>query len=121
MKRMNWTGLLDMKVVVLACVLAGVSAAKISPFVPREIVRHDVDIARVNYEKEKRDLAQALKSEKAKQIEKNSLISAQEEATTEKPEDESDVVPIVVGSVMGGIIVVVLVGYFFVRARRAKE
>merc|ERR1719234_2167350 len=101
--------------VVLACLLAGVSAANISPFVPREIVKHDVDIARVNYVKEKRDQAQALKSEKSKQIEKNAFISAKEEATTEKPKDESDVVPIVVGSVMGGIIVVVLVGYFIVR------
>merc|ERR550519_658762 len=111
-----------MKVVLLLfCVLAGVSAAKISPFVPREIVKHDVDIARVNYVKEKRDQAQAWKSEKAKQIEKNAFISDQEEATAEKPKDESDVVPIVVGSVMGGIIVVVLVGYFIVRARRAKE
>ena len=36
-------------------------------------------------------------------------------------DEKSDVIPIVVGSVMGGIIVVVLVSYFIVRARRAKE
>merc|ERR1711970_780756 len=96
-------------VVALACILAAVSAAKFSPFVPREIVKHDVDIARVNYHKEK-----------SAQIEEK-LVLGQE--TTEKPDpdDTNTVIPIVVGSLLGGMIVVVLVSYFIVRARRAKE
>merc|ERR1711872_955818 len=109
------TRLVKMKLVLLACVLAGISAAKISPFVPREIVKHDVDIARAQYVKEKRDLARALKAEKVGKLGAKPLIVAQEESTTKQPGDpdeKSDVVPIVVGSVMGGIIVVVLVGYF---------
>merc|ERR1712055_13056 len=107
-------------VVALACVLAGVSAAKFSPFVPREILKHDVDIARVNYHKEKRDQAQAFKSEKVAQIEEKLVYG---EETTEKPDpdDTNTVIPIVVGSLSGGMIVVVLVSYFIVRARRAKE
>merc|ERR550519_2707375 len=110
-----------MKVVLLLfCVLAGVSAAKISPFVPREIVKHDVDIARVNYVKEKRDQAQALKSEQVAQIEEKLVLGGE---TTEKPDpdDTNTVIPIVVGSLLGGMIVVVLVSYSIVRARRAKE
>merc|ERR1712058_74909 len=104
------TRLVKMKFVLLACILAGISPAKISPFLPREIVKHDVDIARAQHVKEKRDLAQALKAEKVGKLEEKPLIAAQEESTTTTttgdPDEKSDVVPIVVGSVMGGIIVV---------------
>ena len=77
-----------MKVIVLVCIFAGALAANISPFVPKEIVKHEVDIARVQYAKEKRDQAQALKLEKAENMKQKPFISAQEEATTEKPKGE---------------------------------
>ena len=124
-----------MKVIVLACLLAGLSAAKISPFIPREIVKHDVDVARVLYAKEKRDQAQPLKLEKTVQFEEKLTLG--EETTTKPDEGESyfvcietlfsssdetnTVIPVVVGSLLGGLIVVVVVSYFIVRARRARE
>ena len=73
-----------MKVIVLACLLAGLSAAKISHFIPREIVKHDVDVARVLYAKEKRDQAQPLKLEKTVQFEEKLTL---EEETTTKPDE----------------------------------
>merc|ERR1712013_531146 len=111
---------LKMKVIVLACLLAGLSAAKISPFIPREIVKHDVDVARVLYAKEKRDQAQPLKLEKTVQFEEK--LTLEEETTTKPDEDDTNtVIPVVVGSLLGGLIVVVVVSYFIVRARRARE
>eukprot|EP00091_Calanus_sinicus_P013638 TRINITY_DN3024_c0_g1_i1.p1 TRINITY_DN3024_c0_g1~~TRINITY_DN3024_c0_g1_i1.p1 ORF type:complete len:127 (+),score=55.48 TRINITY_DN3024_c0_g1_i1:45-383(+) len=112
-----------MKLVFLVCFLVGCSVAKISPFIPGDITKHHVDVARAEYVKGKMVAAQAVKAE---QIEAKALENIAEEmsqATDEPnvPEEKSDVVPIVVGSVMGGIIVVVLVSYFIVRARRAKE
>merc|ERR1712142_871296 len=116
-------GLIDkMNIVLLACILVSISAAKISPFVPEETAKHNIDIVRDQYAKEKRDEAQALEIEKAVKLEEQPLNFVQEDETTERPKDDTNtVVPIVVGSILGGLIVVVLVSYFIVRARRAKE
>eukprot|EP00092_Neocalanus_flemingeri_P036131 GFUD01039336.1.p1 GENE.GFUD01039336.1~~GFUD01039336.1.p1 ORF type:complete len:106 (+),score=38.71 GFUD01039336.1:119-436(+) len=105
-----------MKLIFLACILVVCTAAKISPFVPRDIARHDVDVAKINFMKEKKIQAEAMEASK-------NIPEEMSEATEEPPvkDEKDDVVPIVVGSVLAGLIVVVLVSYFIVRARRAKE
>merc|ERR1712002_684471 len=106
------------------CLLVTCSATKISPFVPRDTVKYQVEIARVNYLKEKQEQAIERVITEGK-IEAHTVKSDEEETTTENKEDptnsSSDVVPIIVGSVLAGLIMVVLVSYFIVRARRNKE
>merc|ERR1711872_581246 len=95
-------------------------AAKVVPFVPKELTRADVDIAKLELKKLKMVETEALKmAEKEKQFVKTLV-----EATTEEPlipDDNNNVVPIVVGSILVGLILVVLVSYFIVRMRRTKN
>merc|ERR1711981_1216797 len=107
---------LMMRLLLLACLLCVCSAAKISPFVPQDLTRQDLDIARTNYHR-----VLAGRDKKENLVKEEVFVSDEEETTPRPPDERSDVVPIVVGSVMGGIIVVVLVKYFIVRSRRAKE
>ena len=74
-----------MNIVLFACILVGISAAKISPFVPQEIAKHNIDIVRDQYAKEKRDEAQALEIEKAVNLEEHPFNFVQEDETTERP------------------------------------
>ena len=52
-----------MKIVFLACFLVGCSVAKISPFIPGDIAKHHVDVAKAEYVKAKMIAAEALKAE----------------------------------------------------------
>merc|ERR1711915_599517 len=105
---------------VLFVVLSIGLAAKVVPFVPKELTRADVDIAKAELKKLKMAETEALKmAEKEKQFVKTLV-----EATTEEPlvpDDNNNVVPIVVGSILVGLILVVLVSYFIVRMRRTKN
>merc|ERR1711936_645369 len=90
----------------LLCLLVTCYATKISPFVPRDTVKYQVEVARVNYLKEKQE--QAIETVITEEnIEANTVKSDEEETTTEKQGDptdsSSDVVPIVVGSVLAGL------------------
>merc|ERR1711915_771845 len=111
-----------MRLLIVSCLLAISFAVKLKPFVPQELDRAHLDIARAQFQKQK-ELGTT--GEKVKTSDIN-LEEAEwkvlREATTQKtPEERSDTVPIVVGSVMAGLIVVVLVGYFVVRARKANN
>merc|ERR1711915_694250 len=111
-----------MRLLIVSYLLAISFAVKLQPFVPQELDRAHLDIAKVQFQKQK-ELGST--GEKVKPSDIN-LEEAEwkvlKEATTQKtPEERSDTVPIVVGSVMAGLIVVVLVGYFVVRARKANN
>merc|ERR1711915_247577 len=97
---------------VLFVVLSIGLAAKVVPFVPKELTRADVDIAKAE-----------LKKLKMAETEKQ-FVKTLVEATTKEPlvpDDNNNVVPIVVGSILVGLILVVLVSYFIVRMRRTKN
>merc|ERR1711915_177072 len=111
-----------MRLLIVSCLLAISFAVKLKPFVPQELDRAHLDIARAQFQKQK-ELGTTGEKVKTSNI---NLEEAEwkvlKEATTQKtPEERSDTVPIVVGSVMAGLIVVVLVGYFVVRARKANK
>jgi len=90
----------------LLLVAATCSALKISPFVPKEITKREVDIAKTEH---KYKLA-------AGQLDTGRVKD--ETSTSGPPPDNSDdTVPIVVGCVLAGLIAVVMVSYFVLRAR----
>merc|ERR1739842_94815 len=105
---------LIMRLLLLACLLCFCSAAKISPFVPQDLTRQDLDIARTNYH---RALAGRDKGQGGRVREGE----GGGEGGEAEPDETNTAIPIVVGSVLGGLIVVVLVSYFIVRARRTTE
>ena len=78
-----------MKIVFLACFLVVSSVAKISPFIPGDISKHHVDVARAEYVKGKMIAAQALKDE---QIEAKALENIAEEMSqaTDEPNIPGD-------------------------------
>merc|ERR1711915_816177 len=111
-----------MRLLIVSCLLTISFAVKLKPFVPQELDRAHLDIARVQFQKQK-ELGST--GEKVKpngnNIEEVEWKLLKEATTQKTPEERSDTVPIVVGSVMAGLIVVVLVGYFVVRARKANN
>ena len=81
-----------MKLIFLACFLVGFSAAKISPFVPGEIAKHEVDAARINFMKEKKVEAEAMKAEQEEaKVGKN--IAEEMSEVTDEPEVPGDWIP----------------------------
>ena len=75
-----------MKLVILACFLVGCSLAKIAPvFVPGDIAKHAVDVARDIFVKEKRAEAQALKAEQNKGKGMEIIAEGLSQATEEPP------------------------------------
>merc|ERR1711915_52561 len=111
-----------MRLLIVSCLLTITFAVKIKPFLPQELDRAHLDIARVQFQKQK-ELGSTGEKVKPNDIKIEEVEwKVLKEATTQKtPEERSDTVPIVVGSVMAGLIVVVLVGYFVVRARKANK
>merc|ERR1712215_391921 len=111
-----------MRLLIVSCLLAISFAVKLKPFVPQELDRAHLDIAKVQFQKQK-ELEPTGEKVKPNDINIEELEwKVLKEATTQKtPEERSDTVPIVVGSVMAGLIVVVLIGYFVVRARKANN
>merc|ERR1712198_195403 len=111
-----------MRLLIVSCLLAISFAVKLKPFVPQELDKAHLDIARVQFQKQK-ELGSTGEKVKPNGIDlEKAEWKLQKEATTQKtPEERSDTVPIVVGSVMAGLIVVVLVGYFVVRARKENS
>ena len=81
--------LVKMKLMFLACFLVGCSVAKISPFIPRDISKHHVDVARADYVKGKMITAEALKAE---QTEAKALENIAEEMSqvTDEPNVPGD-------------------------------
>merc|ERR1711915_394135 len=111
-----------MRLLIVSCLLTISFAVKLKPFVPQELDRAHLDIAKVQFQKQKelRSTGEKVKTSDINLEEAEWKVL--KEATTQKtPEERSDTVPIVVGSVMAGLIVVVLVGYFVVRARKANN
>jgi len=93
---------------------------KVSPFIPKENTKQDIDIAKVQYLK--------VKSQQRAVVEKQSsdleeVLDLDLENTTEKNHDDdtSDTIPIVVGCVLAAMIVVVMLSYFVLRARANKK
>merc|ERR1711892_1623639 len=75
---------------------------RIPSFVPEELSRHQVNEAKINYAR-------------------NGNIFRSTQDPEKPPEDPSDTVPIVVGCVLAGLIIVVFVSYFVVRSRRTTN
>merc|ERR1711915_1070924 len=111
-----------MRLLIVSCLLTISFAVKLKPFVPQELDRAHLDIAKVQFKKQK-ELGTTGEKVKTSNInlEEAEWKVMKEETTQKTPEERSDTVPIVVGSVMAGLIVVVLVGYFAVRARKANN
>merc|ERR1711915_412929 len=111
-----------MRLLIVSYLLAISFAVKLQPFVPQELDRAHLDIARVQFQNQK-ELGSTGEKVKPNDINIEEVEwKVLKEATTQKtPEERRDTVPIVVGSVMAGLIVVVLVGYFVVRARKANN
>ena len=82
-------GLVKMKIVFLACFLVCCSVAKISPFIPGDIAKHHVDVAKAEYVKAKMIAAEALKAE---QIEVKALENIAEKMSqvTDEPNVPGD-------------------------------
>ena len=104
-----------MKCLTLALVLVTCSSLKISPFVPREITKREVDIARTQFQLHRRDHS-------ASELGiADSDITPTYPPTTKFPGDTDDTVPIVVGCMLAGLIGVVMVSYFVLRARANRK
>ena len=58
-----------MKLVFLFCFVAYCSGAKVSPFVPEDIIKHHVDTARVNFFREKNAEKEAMSAEQVESVE----------------------------------------------------
>jgi len=84
------------------------SSLKISPFVPKEISKRELDIARTEY-----------KYKVAIRRDQLDTGAVKDETTPPgpPPDNSDDTVPIVVGCVLAGLIAVVMVSYFVLRAR----
>jgi len=92
-------------------------STKISPFVPRDSSRQHLDIAKINYMKERL-------SRQDGNIHSQHQQSFEE---TTKPGDgandvePNDTVAIAVGCVLAGLIVLVMISYFVIRRRANRK
>merc|ERR1712215_266435 len=110
---------MGMKQVLLLLLVQTITTLKISPFIPRDIVKHQVDIARVNYIKEK--LVLGVTQHAGEVIEEGSGVNPDTttaDVTTADATAEPEAEPsyskgavIAVGSVGGGLVAVVVVSY----------
>merc|ERR1712150_277096 len=87
------------------------SSLKISPFVPEEISALELDLAKTEYQKYKVAAVQ--------RGDQPDTGAVRDETTSPgpPPDNSDDTVPIVVGCVLAGLIAVVMVSYFVLRAR----
>merc|ERR1711981_206808 len=101
-----------MRFLVISLFFVTCSCLKISPFVPKEITKRELDIAKTEYRVQKRDLSA--------QSPPNPDRAENDQTTTNPdgaPKDDSDdTVPIVVGCLLAGLIAVVMISYFVLRA-----
>merc|ERR1712183_603507 len=95
--------------VLLLLLVQTISTLKISPFIPRDMVKHQVDIARVNYIQEKLVLGVAQHAgevtEEGSGVDPDTADATTADVTTTEPEAEpsySKGAVIAVGSVGGG-------------------
>merc|ERR1711936_448139 len=113
--------IVTMKQVLLLLLVQTITTLKISPFIPRDMVKHQEDIARVNYIKEK--LVLGVTQHAGEVTEEGSGVdpdTTTADATAE-PEAEpscSKGAVIAVGSVGGGLVAVVLVSYIIARLKQ---
>merc|ERR1712236_193038 len=114
--------IVTMKQVLLLLLVQTISTLKISPFIPRDMVKHQVDIARVNYIQEK--LVLGVTQRAGEVTEEGSGVdpdTTTADATIAEPEAEpsySKGAVIAVGSVGGGLVAVVVVSYIIARLKQ---
>jgi len=103
-----------------SAICAAAASANISPFVPPEPSKMEADVARVEFLKTKF----ARMSQRQQQQPQPEVKLREMETTTDNsniPGDTSDTVPIVVGSVLAAMILLVMVSYFVIRRRAIKK
>jgi len=86
------------------------SSLKISPFVPKELTKRELDLAKTEYKYK-------VAAEQRHQLEDIGGVKVDTSTSGPPPDESDDTVPIVVGCVLAGLIVVVMVSYFVLRAR----
>jgi len=104
-----------MKFFLLALLCVTCSCLKISPFVPEEMTRQELEIAKTHLKLEKREIS-------AEEL--GRVDSDQSQSTTTEQvytDDTDDTVPIVVGCLLAALIAVVMVSYFVIRARANRK
>ena len=119
-----------MNYLVLALFFVSCSSLKISPFVPEEMTRQELDIAKTQLKIQKREIPAGDFGQDSDQSQSTTEPVLEGVVYTEVmlvvkvcrvSDDTDDTVPIVVGCVLAALIAVVMISYFVIRARANRK